>query len=427
MKIRTILGMCLVLGTLCSCQYTNISDKFEYHRLRGERLDTLQREVTLKFTRNALYLDDNDNQEKETHEVAKGTTVKVIGKRHRIGYKKEAPLFFRENYTPSVDLYVAQLPGGQRAYMEIPELAIGIPGKDGRTVTDVKDQMKSVLFLYKVDGGEWTDDPGIEYDAPQIPVYFPKRHYKAMAGDLTLDSCRHWYQKVAVIVGVPVDFLSKYSLTKFLYKDASCYLYKPIIRMKPWLAKLIQAALSYILLLALFVFLVPWLAVRTFWRIKFLPNGGVTLLATIFCYIYFIVIGLFFQVTPIGFLIYAIILAIMEYNFSTVGDTVNSNRCPKCKHIGLAYDDSKTGDWHSKQSSTTQKEEKSREIKEYDRANGIGTEHVKETVRHMGLKEYVTHSRSRLHVTYYHCPECGERITTDWTEEHSNTTSHWKE
>lgn len=428
MRIRNIICLWLAIGAFCSCQSTNISDKFEYHRLKGERLDTLQREVKLKFTRNALYLDENDYQEKDAHEVAKGTTVKVIGKRHKIGGFKQAPQFFRENYTPTVDMYAALLPDGQRVYMQIPELAIGIPGKDGRTVTDVKDQMNSALFLYKIDDSDkWTDDPGIEYDAPEIPVYFPKRHYTAMAGDLTLDSCKHWYQKAAVIIGVPVDFLYKYSLTKFLYRDASCYIYKPLINVKPWLAKVIQAALSYILLAPLFIFLIPWLSVRTFWRIKFLPNGAVTFLATLFCYIYLVILGLFFQVTVWGFVIYALVLAITEYNFSDIADTVNSNRCPKCKHIGLEYDGSKTGDWHQSESKRTRQEEKSREVREYDRPNGLGTTHVKETVHHMADKEYVTSSRSRHHVSYYHCPECGEDISTDWTEHDSHETSHWKE
>lgn len=425
---KPFICVCMLMGLMCSCQNTNVSDLIEFRRLKGERLDSLQQEVTLKFSRTVLYYDEDDRLIEGKHELAKGSKVRLIGKRYTsIGRFKTNPDFFRENYTYDVDAYFATLPNGQRIVLELPELAIGVPGKDGRTVTDVKQKKDSNLYLYQIDGNkEWTEDPAIEYDVPEIPIYFPKRHLTDKFLSIEMDSCKRWWQKAIVAVGKPVEFLSHYDLGHLIYKDATCYLYKPIVSRSTVVARLIQAALSWLFLALIFQFLVPKMAIATVWRIRFLSNEAVVFLATILCYVYMVILGIFFQVTGWGFAIYLLMLAITIYNFSMVNISVESNRCPYCKHIGLRYDDSSEGDWHTSSSSTVRKEEKSREYREHDEYNGMGVTHVKETIHNMGNKRYTTHFRRRNHTDYYHCPACGRKIVTNWTEEHSTETSHWE-
>lgn len=280
---RILFLIFLVPVLLTSCQTTNFTDLIGYNQIGNVKVGNLEKKVKLRFDRTAALIDDQDHII-ENKDIKKGTEVTVRGFVHRyIGSKKLAPHFFRENYTPLVDAWLVILPDGSRAFMEVPEMAIGVEGKNGEMVTDVKSQSNSVLFLYKTTSSDnWTDNPGIEYGAKQdVAVYLPVRHFKPFVGDKK-------------------------------YED--------------------------------------------------------------------------------------------------------------CHKIGLGYDGSKKGQWSSaKHSTRIEKEEVGRKTREYDRPNGLGYDHIKETTIITRTNKFIDSYRSRTIVENLHCLHCNMPIQVFDREEETTT------
>lgn len=417
MKLKRLLPLLVLVPMLLqSCQSTNFSDLIDYSRIRPAKLDSLQRKVTLKFERKATLLDSLDNII-DTKTVKKGTEITVLAFRHTyIGHKKIAPHFFRENYTPIVDAWLVLLPDGSRAYMEVPEMAIGVVGKNGESVTDVKSQSGSDLFLYKTTASDkWIDNPGIEYDAKQdVAVYLPVRHFTSIAEGMTYEECDRWWSKTLYKLRGPIDFLGSHKARHFLYKDGAFYKYHPLITMPDKWSRIVQQILSGIFLFLVLAFAVPWLAVRIVWRIPLLPNGLIKLLAFIVDALLFIILGNFFGIEDWGWLFW-ILFAGFNCDIAIKTD-IDYNRCPYCHRIGLSYDETVKGNWHSKDFSRKEKEEVGREEREYDRSTGVGIERVHETIIHTRVKNMVDTVRSRTVTTKLHCNHCHREVDLFDTE-----------
>lgn len=422
MMRRILFLIFLVPVLLTSCQTTNFTDLIDYNQIGNVKVGNLEKKVKLRFDRTAALIDDQDHVI-ENKDIKKGTEVTVRGFVHRyIGSKKLAPHFFRENYTPLVDAWLVILPDGSRAFMEVPEMAIGVEGKNGEMVTDVKSQSNSVLFLYKTTSSDnWTDNPGIEYGAKQdVAVYLPVRHFKPFVGDKKYEDCKKWWSKALYKLGGPIDFLSSHRARHFLYKDGAFYRYHPIIMMSDIVGLVVQQILSGILLAFVLTLAVPWLAVRTVWRIPVLPNGLVKLLAYIFSAIYFIVFTTFLGVVSWGYIFWILFAgaAISIY----IPLEIDFNRCPYCHKIGLSYDGTKKGQWSSaKHSTRIEKEEVGRKTREYDSPNGLGYDHIKETTIITRTNKFIDSYRSRSTVVNLHCLHCKRPIHIFDREEETTT------
>lgn len=407
LHILTILASALFV----SCQTTNFTDLIDYSRVSGDNAEILEKKVKLKFDRKAALIDDHDNIIKNK-DVKKGTNVTVQGFVHRyIGNKKRAPHFFRENYTTDVDVWLVILPDGSRAFMEVPEMAIGVEGTNGEKVTDVKAQPNSALYLYKTTNSDkWTDDPGIEYEARQdAAVYLPVRQFKPFIGDMKYDDCTKWWSKVLYRLGGTIDFLSSHKARHLLYKDGAFYCYHPIIKMPDRVGLLVQQILSGILLFLLLVFIVPWLGVRAIWRIPFLSNGMVKIISSILAAILFIVLATFLGVEAWGYVFWILIAGFGISSY--VRTTVDFNRCPYCHKIGLDFEGVHKGDWsNGKKYESQETVEVGRETREYDQYNGLGKEHVKETTIFTKTNRYINTMISRSVVTRLNCLHCHKEI-----------------
>ena len=439
MKLRVLYPIVALLSALVlsSCQNTNITDLIDFSTLNGEKLEQWQKDVKLKFAREAWLLDSLDRAA-EVVTVAKGTTVKVLGFRYDIGSTKRAPQFFQDNYAPrEYRLYLVDLPGKGRAFMEVPEMAIGIygtadggsSGADSLAVTDVKDQKGSLKFLYKTTaGGDWTERPGIKYAPTQdVPLYFPHRYHMPFAkfvGVANVEKPKFW-QRLLRILGGPIDFFTKYTLSYFLYRDGAFYSYHPLIVTSPFWSQVFQAILSYILLLLIFMGPLPWLSSRSVMYIRPLSNTAAKILATMLSFIYFLIILAFMGVTGVvGWLGW---LAMYFLAFGAdVSDEIDWNRCPYCHRVGLGYTDSSTGSWSSSSRGYDQVEEKSVSYSEHTENRGTYTEKVHTTTHHMGVKHYTDTIRRRTHTNRLYCKHCHQPITLRWEEEDTQTTSYWK-
>lgn len=418
---RLFLLLVLAPVLFMSCQTTNFTDLIDYGLIGDKKAETLEKKVVLRFDREAVMIDSLDNI-LENRKVRKGTEVIVQGFVHRyIGNKKFAPHFFRDNYTPRADAWLVLLPDGSRAFLEVPEMAIGVEGKNGGMVTDVKDQPNSLLYLYKTtDSDGWTEDPGIEYTAKQdVAVYFPIRHFKPFVGDKKYEDCEKWWSKLLYRLGGPIDFLSSHRARHFLYKDGAFYRYHPIIMMPDKVGRLVQLILSGILLFVVLAFAVPWLAVRTVWHIPFLSNGMVKFLAFILAAVYFIVFAAFLGVDSWGYIFWILFAGFGIKSYITI--EVNFNRCPYCHKIGLGYDGSEKGNWSSKDYARSEEVEVGRDVREYDRSTGVGYEHVKETTIHTKTNKYIDTYRVRSTVDHLHCLHCKRTIDLHDTEEETST------
>ncbi len=418
---RLLILLVLAPVLFMSCQNTNFSDMIDYGRIGDKKAAKLEKTVKLNFDREAVMIDGQDNI-LENRNVRRGTEVVVQGFVHRyIGSKKFAPHFFRDNYTPRADAWLVKLPDGSRAFMEVPEMAIGVEGKDGGMVTDVQRQPNSLLYLYKTNKtDDWTEDPGIEYAAKQeVAVYFPVRHFKPFVGDIKYEDCKKWWSKILYRLGGPIDFLSSHRARHLLYKDGAFYRYHPIIMMSDKAGRIVQLILSGILLFVVLAFAVPWLAVRTVWRIPVLSNGLVKLLAFLLSAVYFIVFSAFLGVEGWGYIFWILFAGFGIRSF--VKTEIDFNRCPYCHKIGLGYDGSEKGNWSSKDFARSEEVETGRDVREYDRAAGYGYEHVKETTIHVKTNHYIDTVRVRSTVDHLHCLHCRMEIDLHDTEEETTT------
>ncbi|MCQ2110812.1 MAG: hypothetical protein MJY79_04880 [Bacteroidaceae bacterium] len=411
----------LASALLVSCQTTNFTDLIDYSQIGNKKAAMLEKKGRLRFDRKAALIDDQDNII-ENRNVRKGTEITVQGFVHRyIGNKKFAPHFFRDNYTPRADAWLVLLPNGSRAFMEVPEMAIGVKGKNGEMVTDVKDQPNSLLYLYKTTASEeWTEDPAIEYAAKQdVAVYFPIRHFKPFVGDKKYEDCEKWWSKALYRLGGPIDFLSSHRARHILYNDGVFYRYHPVIMMSDKVGRLVQLILSGILLFLVLAFAVPWLAVRTVWRIPFLSNGMVKFLAFILAAIYFILFAAFLGVDSWGYIFWILFAGFGIKSYVKI--EIDFNRCPYCHKLGLSYDGTTKGNWSSKDYARSEKVEVGRDVREYDRPAGYGYEHVKETTIHTKTNKYIDTFRVRSTVDHLHCLHCHRPIDLHDTEEETTT------
>ncbi len=417
MKLNRLLFLLVLLPVLLqSCQSTNFSDLIDYGRIRSAKVDSLQRKVILKFERKAALLDSLDNII-DNKTIRKGSEVTVQGFVHRyIGSKKIAPHFFRENYTPVVDAWLVLLPDGSRAFMEVPEMAIGVVGKNGESVTDVKSQSGSDLFLYKTTSSDqWINNPGIEYDSRQdVAIYLPIRHFRSIAEGITYEECDRWWLKVLYKIHGPIDFFNRHKARHLLFKDGAFYKYHPLITMTDKWSRIVQLILSTIFLFLVLAFAVPWLAVRTVWRIPLLPNELIKLLAFIVDALYFAILGNFFGIESWGW-VFWILFAGLNCGIAIKTD-IDYGRCPYCHKIGLSYDKTVKGNWYSSDHKRKEKEEVGREERIYERSTGVGMERVHETIIHTRIKNMVDTVRSRSVTTKLYCNHCHREIDLYDTE-----------
>lgn len=418
---RNLLLAAFCLSALASCQYTNLTDLIDYSRIPEDKLDQYQREYKLRFSRKCVLLDSLD-QSCGNKTLAKGTRVTLLGYWGHVGGRILKPEFFRENYTPVGEYYLVRLKGGQRVLLELPETAIGVPGKDGTIVTDVKEKPSTCLFLYKTSNSDkWTDNPGIKYDAPKdIAVYHPRPTPKKVE---EVENPTTW-QKCAIFVLKLDNFFTRYNLNRLIYKRGIFYSYHPLLPLTTFWARVIQAVLSWLLVFPLLVFLMPKLALESVWHIRFLPNPLVKFLAFILSLLYAYFLGSFLGVTLFGGFMYMIMM-ISNYTFA-ISLEVDWERCPYCHHLDLGYISTEYGEWQYGESHRDREEEKSRSVREYDNYTGVGVEHVHETIREMGIKRYTTMTRSRTETTRLCCRHCGKDVTLHDREEHTTETSEWK-
>lgn len=424
---KTVTFLLVLVSTvmLCSCQKTNISDLMDYSRVRDSKVAEYAHEVKLKFGRDALLMDSLDKVG-EKISLSSGTTVTVMGLQHQLGKKKTYPAFFRENYTPGVDVWVVRLNDGRRVLMEVPEMAIGVMGKDSVMITDVKKKPDSYLYLYKTSASnEWTDNPGIHYAAPKnMLVYFPHRHYVRCMRALDEVENPAWWQKALKWLGGPIDFFSKYTLSYFLYRDAAFYRWHPLLTLTDFWARALQLVLSWLLLFPLLAFVPGKVGVRLIWWIPLLPNWLVTVLGTVLTYVMFFIIGAFLGIEGGAYVPWLLLLAIPLW--SAAKDEVEWNRCPHCHRIGLGFKGTDTSKWHHSTREHDNIEEKSRSTRDYDTYENGERVRVHETTIEKGVRHYTDLIRRRHHTEHLYCKHCHRPITIDWDEEHTTETSHWK-
>lgn len=388
-SIRIVLLCLLSTLALSSCQKTNVSDLITFHRISEKHLEEYQKSVTLTSSRDAFPLDSMDHAgEKIT--LRKGTTVKVLGLRGQVGSFKTIPTLFR-NDPDDYDVWLAELSDGRRVYMAVDEL--------------------------------YSDTA--QLTPRDVAIYFPHRRTVPMFGKEGDTVPQSGWQKALFHVGKVADFATDHTLNHLLYKDASFYRYTPLIKSMPqWLKRGIQAVLSFVLLLIIFMLVVPWLSLNAIWHIRLIPNWLVKILCSILCYILAFFIGAFMGLTAVGFCVWALMLA--SRYFMSIRDDVDWERCPHCHRLGIHYQGTDYGKW--KQSKREWDREETRKVthSEHDEYNGLGVTHVKETIRHQGLKHYVGISNRRSVTENLICPHCGKEIQLYSTEENTYESSSWK-
>lgn len=415
-SLRKLFLAAFCLTALASCQHTNLTDLIDYSRIPDRKLENYQKDITLKFERKVAILDEDDRMISE-RTLPRGAKVTLLGYKGRVGGRILKPEFFRENYTPVGEWYLVKLADGSRAFCELPETAIGVVGKDGNSVTDVKKKGDTNLFLYKTaNSAEWTDNPGIKYDVPKdIAVYYAKIKRK----DLKLIENPNFFQKVVNFFAKLDHSINRFTLNRILYRKGEFYSYHPLLNVGTVWARIIQQILSWLLVFPLFMFLLPKLALETVWHIKFLPNWVVKVLALILTLVYAYFLGTFLSVTLWGGIIYGVLILVLCS--STISVDVNWTRCPYCHELNISFVSQKFGDWHDKTSTRDREEVKYQTKREYDSSDG----HVIETTDHMGIKRYTTMLRYRTETTTFHCNHCGREVVLNDTEEHTRESSQW--
>ena len=388
-SIKTTLYCIVTMLAFSSCQKTNVSDLITFHRLSAERAEKYQKQITLTSSRDAFPLDSIDHAgEKIT--LSKGTEVKVLGLRGQVGSYKTIPTLFRKD-SKDYDVWLAELSDGRRVYMAVDEL--------------------------------YSDTA--QLTPRDVAIYFPHRRTIPMFGNKGDAEPQSGWKKVVFRLSEVADFATEHTLNQLLYKDASFYRYTPLIKGMPqWLARGIQAVLSFVLLMIVFMLVVPWLSLNAIWHIRPIPNWLVKILCSILCYILAFFIGAFLGLTAIGFCIWALLLA--SRYLSSIRDDVNWERCPNCHRLGIHYKGTDYGKWKRSKREWDREETKSVTYKERDEYNGQGITHIKETIRHLGLKHYVGISNHRTITENLVCPYCGEEIQFSFTEENYHESSDWK-
>lgn len=396
-SIKVTLYCIVTMLAFSSCQKTNLSDLITFHRIPAERLQDYQKSVTLTSSRDAFLLDSVDHAgEKLT--LSKGTTVKVLGLRGQVGAFKTIPTAFRKD-SKDYDVWLAELSDGRRVYMAVDEL--------------------------------YSDTAALS--PKDVAIYFPHRQYRPQYGKAELGATNQanpeepqsFWKKCLFRMGNIANFAASHTLNHLLYKEASFYRYTPLIKGMPqWLVRGIQAVLSFVLLLIVFMAVVPWLSLNAIWHFRLLPNWLVKILCSILCYILAFFIGTFLGLTPIGACIWALMLA-SRYLVS-IRDDVDWERCPHCHRVGIHYKSTDYGKWKRSRKEWDKEEVKSVSHNQHDEYNGVGVTHVKETIYNQGIKHYIGIRTQRSVTENLVCPHCGEAIQLYSTEGGYNETSEWK-
>lgn len=412
-SIKVTLYCIVTMLAFSSCQKTNLSDLITFHRIPAERLQDYQKSVTLTSSRDAFLLDSVDHAgEKLT--LSKGTTVKVLGLRGQVGAFKTIPTAFRKD-SKDYDVWLAELSDGRRVYMAVDELYSdqAEPGATNQAEPGAVNQTR--------------------LSPKDVAIYFPHRQNKPQFGRAELgaaqqaepDEAQSFWKKCAFRLNKVANFATAHTLNHLLYKDASFYRYTPLIKGMPqWLVRGIQAVLSFVLLIIVFMLVVPWLSLNAIWHIRLLPNWLVKILCSILCYILAFFIGAFLGLTPIGFCIWALMLA-SRYLMS-IRDDVDWERCPHCHRTGIHYKSTKYGEWRQSKKEWDKEEVKSVTYNHHDEYDGLGIVHVNETIYNKGIKHYVGLREERSVTENLICPHCGEAIQLYSTEGGYNETSEWK-
>ena len=387
--VRSIILLLVAAMGLSSCQKTNFTDLITYRRIPEAKVQDYQKTVTLSSTRNALVLDSLDHTLNEIS-LAKGTKITVLALRGQVGSFKTIPVIFSKKYDHD-DVWLAELKDGRRVYVQVPELISG---------------------------------PEPLYSS-EVAIYLPHRHFVSILGDEKYEDLEKTWQKALFKAGKVVDFATDHNINRYLYKDASFYKYMPLIKSMPqWLKRAVQAILSFLLLGLIFFLLVPWLSLNAIWHIRFIPNWLVKILCAILCYVLAFFIGGFMGLTAVGFILWGLML--FSRYVLTIRDDVDFGRCPYCHHVGIDYNSTEYGEWHTSRREWDKEEVKSVSQREYDNYTGVSVEHVKETINHMGVKHYVGISSSRSVTEHLYCPHCRREITLHSTEGGYDEKSNWK-
>ena len=432
---RIPLLFCVLLIALCSCQNAPLHDLIDYHKVSDRNIDKYQPEITLRFSRSANLFElastpENDmkadlalaealDQDKTVKNikaegkinVAKGTVVKVLGYANPVGQRKFQPDFFL-----NADPWLVQLPDGRKAYMAVPEMAIGVLSKKGNTITDVRiNQDKSVdaPYQYRIkmkskDGGpdieDWSFHPKFYYKAWQdLLVYsYPRRHNN--------------------IKSIPVwSFFSEHNFRAVFLPDDAYYLYRPLIKMSTTWSLVVQFVLTPLILMILLLILLPKLVLRMIWWIRPLPNWLVKVITSLGCFFFLFILCAFLECGLIGTAFYFILGLTLEYT-KFVSMDVNWDRCPHCHRIGLHYEGTHYGQWQESSSHRDQKEVKYSTSRDYTKGDGTK---VHEVTDHIGTKRYSLFTRRRNYTEHFECPYCKREISYNDTEEISRSSERW--
>lgn len=388
LSFRTIFPLLLSVLLLTSCQSTNLSDLIEFRKISADKVQDYQKEVTITSSRDAFVLDSLDKRV-GTMSLSKGTKIRVLGLYAKVGSFKTDPSVFSSSFDGK-DLWLAELKGGKRVFVSVPEMYSG----------------EKPIY------------------SSQVAIYFPHRQNRSFSSEIPEADQGKLWPKVVVAGGKIVTFMNNHSLSRYLYKDGSFYLFIPIINSVPqWVKRVVQAILSSIFMLILFVLVVPFLSLNAVWHIRFIPNWLVKILCSILCYVLAFFFGMFFGVTAIGFVIWGLMLVTIYT--SSISLDVDWNRCPHCHKVGIHYKDTVYGKTKVSRSERDKEEVKSESTSEHDEYTGVGVKHVKTTTRLIGTKHYTTIRTSRSVTDNLKCPHCGRDIVLSSVEETLHESSHW--